>query len=149
MSGSQVYDPSDYQFVDTNILVYAHDTTAGSKHTQAKELIQTLWESKRGCLSIQVLQEFYVTITRKVAKPLAPDQASFVIGSLGTWYVHRPSVYDIQNAIILQERYQISLWDAMIIHSAVSLDCGLVWSEDLNAGQIYETVRVLDPFRLS
>ena len=69
------------QFVDTNILVYAHDISAGAKHRHARSLIQTLWESGQGCLSIQVLQEFYVTISRKVGKPLSPDAAKTIIAA--------------------------------------------------------------------
>lgn len=65
-----------YQFVDTNVLVYAHDISAGAKHQKARDLLVDLWETEQGCLSIQVLQEFYVTVTRKVAHPLSSLQAS-------------------------------------------------------------------------
>ncbi len=136
-----------YQFIDTNVLVYAHDISADLKHKQAKVLLQTLWETEKGCLSIQVLQEFYVTITRKVGKPLTAEQASQIIASLGTWRVHSPVVIDVQEAVTIQVRYGISFWDAMIIHSAVCLGCGTVWSEDLNAGQRYASVVVSNPFR--
>jgi len=140
-------DRAGYQFIDTNILIYAHDSSAGAKHTQAKELLQRLWETEEGCLSIQVLQEFYVTAaTRKISQPLKPEQASEIIAAVGTWRVHQPTVEDIQEAIVIQERYQISFWDSMIIRSAICLDCHLLWSEDLNAGQQYERVQVLNPF---
>lgn len=137
-----------YQFIDTNVLVYGHDKSAGAKHELAKALLQQLWESEQGCLSIQVLQEFYVTITRKVAKPLSAEEASQIIASLGTWRVHSPTVNDVQEAITIQARYGISFWDAMIIRSAVCLGCNSVWSEDLNAGQRYGAATVLNPFDL-
>lgn len=136
----------DYHFVDTNVLVYAHDHSAGIKREQAKALVQTLWESRAGCLSIQVLQEFYATITRKVAHPMSIEAAAGIIADLGTWRIHEPHVEDIMGAIRIQIRYKISFWDAMILQSAVQLGCPVLWSEDLNAGQEYQKVRVRNPF---
>ena len=136
----------DKQFVDTNILFYAHDTSSGTKHKQAKTLIQSLWDSRTGSLSIQVLQEFYYVSTRKLARPLPGTEASQIITSLGKWHVHSPKVEDVLGAIRVQERYDISFWDAMIVHSANQLECGILWSEDLNAGQVYQQVRVQNPF---
>jgi predicted nucleic acid-binding protein len=134
------------RFVDTNILIYAYDATAGVKHEQAKTLIAELWESRLGCLSIQVLQEFYVTVARKVARPLAGDVAAEVVADLAAWRVHAPIVEDVNQAIAIHRRYAISFWDAMIIRSAAQLGCATLWSEDLNAGQVYEGVRVGNPF---
>jgi predicted nucleic acid-binding protein len=102
--------------------------------------------SGEGCLSIQVLQEFYVSVTQKVARPLAPDEAASIIADLSVWQVHRPGIEDIKDAVRLQERYQISFWDAMIVASAIQLGCERLWSEDLTAGQIYDSVRVTSPF---
>ena len=135
------------EFVDTNILVYAHDSSAGLKHLRARDLLRGLWQRGGGCLSIQVLQEFYVTVTQKVPKPLAPQAAAQVIADLSVWQVHRPGVQDVLDAISLQARYDISFWDAMIVNSALELDCERLWSEDLNPGQRYETVRVLNPLQ--
>jgi len=134
------------QFVDANILIYAYDVTAGAKHEQAKALVARLWESRDGCLSIQVLQEFYVTVTRRVARPLAGDVAAEVVADLAAWRVHAPIVEDINQAIAIHRRYAISFWDAMIIRSAAQLGCATLWSEDLNAGQVYEGVRANNPF---
>ena len=89
----------DRIFVDTNILVYAHDVSAGIKNTTAKQLIQELWVNKSGCLSIQVMQEFYVTVTQKVPNPMDNATAMEVIRSLRYWNVHEPSINDIINAI--------------------------------------------------
>ncbi len=137
----------DKQFVDTNILVYAHDTSSLAKHKQAKMLIQSLWESKSGCISIQVLQEFYYVSTQKLARSLPVAEASQIIASLGKWHIHSPDVEDVLSAVQVQERYDISFWDAMIVHSANQLGCSVLWSEDLNAGQVYQQVRVQNPFK--
>jgi len=134
------------QFVDTNILIYAHDTQAGIKYKKSKALLQKLWDSQRGFLSIQVLQEFYINITRHVAKPLNSDQATEIISSLSVWKVHSPTTVDVQNAIRCHQKYKISFWDAMIIQSASQLRCDQIWSEDLNHDQTYDGVKVVNPF---
>ncbi len=134
------------QFVDTNVLIYAHDLSAGEKHGRARDLIRELWQSGQGCLSIQVLQEFYVNVTQKVAKPLAPEEAGQIIADLAAWQVHRPGVEDLLDAIGLQGRYRISFWDAMIVASAAQMGCQTIWSEDLNPGQVYGQVVVRNPF---
>ena len=108
--------------------------------------MRALWESGEGCLSVQVLQEFYVNVTQKVAKPLAADVTAQIIADLSVWHVHRPGVEDVLDAIRLQDRYQTSFWDAMTIASAIQLGCVKIWSEDLNTGQVYETVTVTSPF---
>lgn len=134
------------QFVDTNVLIYAHDRSAGDKHNLAKDLIHRLWSSREGCLSIQVLQEFYVTLTRKVAKPLTSEVAAQLIHDLSVWQVHSPQAHDVLDAIQIQRLYTISFWDAMIITSAIRLNCQTLWSEDLNSGQMFDPVRVINPF---
>jgi len=135
------------EFVDTNVLVYAHDRSAGRKHEIAKELVKRLWESRQGCLSVQVLQEFYVTVTRKVAQPIQPEEAAVLIRDLSYWRIHTPTAQDVLSAIDLQTYYRISFWDAMVIHSALCLGCGVIWSEDLSDGQMYHQVTVKNPFR--
>jgi predicted nucleic acid-binding protein len=137
---------AERQFVDTNVLVYAHDRSAGAKHLRARALLAELWDSQTGCLSIQVLQEFYVNITRKVARPLDPTEARQIVADLGHWRVHSPTVNDVLDAIMLQQRHGLSFWDAMIVTSAIQLGCATVWSEDLNAGQDYDGARVANPF---
>ncbi|HID54613.1 MAG TPA: PIN domain-containing protein [Anaerolineae bacterium] len=134
------------QFLDTNILVYAHDSSAGEKRAIAKRLVRAMWQSRTGCISVQVLQEFLVTVTRKTANPLSVDEAAFIISRLGQWQVHSPAAEDVVNAIQVQKRYQLSFWDALIIHSARQLNCAVVWSEDINDGQFYGSVQVRNPF---
>ena len=139
-------EPRDLQFIDTNILIYAHDLSAGEKNARARKLIERLWESRLGCLSIQVLQEFYVNVTEKVARPLMPEVAAQIISDLSVWQVHRPGAQDVLDAIRMQQRYQLSFWDSMIVVSAIQLDCRTLWSEDLNPGQTYDQVTVASPF---
>ena len=135
-----------YQFVDTNVLIYAHDTSAGAKRDRAAWLLEELWESRSGCLSVQVFQEFYVNITRKVAHPLESSAAAQILADLSVWRVHASEVRDVLAAIEIQRRYGIAFWDAMILQSAARLGCGTIWSEDLNPDQVYAGVRVVNPF---
>lgn len=134
------------EFVDTNVLVYAHDVSAGSKHTRAKHLLAALWAGGNGCLSTQVLQEFYVNITRKVPRPLSQEIARQRIEELSTWLIHSPTPEDVIEAIRRQQTSQLAFWDAMILISAARLDCHTVWSEDLNAGQVIAGATVKTPF---
>ncbi len=139
-------DNGEYLFVDTNILVYAHDASAGKKHFQAKAILSSLWESGNGCLSIQVLQEFYVTVTHKVARPVSPELASRIISDFSQWRLHVPDATDILDAIDIQQRNRLSFWDALIICSAKKMGCTMVLTENLNDGQFYERILAQNPF---
>jgi predicted nucleic acid-binding protein len=134
------------QFVDTNVLVYAHDVTAGHKHVRARSLVEELWSTRDGCLSIQVLQEFFVTATRKIPKPLDPPAAAQIVGDLARWHVHAPVADDVLASIGIHQQAGVSFWDAMILRSAKELGCQTVHSEDLDPGQDYAGVRVSNPF---
>lgn len=136
---------SNKQFLDTNILVYCYDSSSKTKHKIAKELFINLWENNTGCLSIQVMQEFYVVVTQKVPVPLNKDKTMQIIKDLSLWPYHVPDGADVIEAINIQERNKISFWDAMIVNSAKACGCGVIWSEDLTHGQIYEGVKVLNP----
>ena len=114
------------QFVDTDILVYAYDETAGDKHQKAKQLIDGFWLSGSGCLSVQVLQEFYVTATRKLSMPVNVNIAGQIVRDLAQWKVHAPDSSDVSEAIELHQRSDISLWDTLIVHSAARLGCRIL-----------------------
>lgn len=131
-------------FVDSNILVYHHDITAGYKRERAKQLVEELWHSGEGCVSVQVLQEFYVTSTRKLGMP--QDEAEAQVIRLSAWTVHTPSAHDVVAAIRLHRNEQLSFWDAMIVQSARRLGCHLLYSEDLNPGQTVAGVMIQNPF---
>ena len=135
------------RFVDTNILLYAHDDSAGGKRDQARALVEQLWESRDGCLSVQVLQEFFVNVTRKIAKPLDAARAKEIVADFSRWYLHVPAADDVLAAIGIHQRTGISFWDAMIVRSAAEIGCAVLYSEDLNAGQEYSGVRVENPFQ--
>ena len=138
-------DDLPFEFLDTNILVYAFDRSAGVKNEKAAALVADLWKSRRGCLSVQVLQEFYVVGTRKL--PHIPrSELRAILHDLSQWRIHMPSAADVLDAAYLHERAQVSFWDAMILQSAITLGCRIVWSEDLNAGQRFESMHLLNPF---
>lgn len=134
------------RFVDTSILVYAHDTSAGGKRERARALLEQLWATREGCLSVQIMQEFFVTVTRKIPRPLDVALAKEIIADLSRWYVHVPAADDVLGAIGLHQRTGISFWDAMMVRSAVEIGCGVIYSEDLNHGQLYDGARVENPF---
>ena len=132
------------QFVDTNVLVYAVDATAGDKQVRAAELLRGLWMDRTGCVSVQVLLEFYVAVSRRLGA--AATEVRRWVEDYGTWFVHSPSFQDVAEAIDLHERRQISVWDAMILQSARRMGCLIVWSEDLQHGSTYDGVQVGNPF---
>ena len=138
--------PEINYFVDTNILVYACDLSAGNKHTIAAQLLEHWWENGNGCISIQVLQEFFVTVTRKIAVPLEHHIARQLVSDLSHWRLHAPEADDLLQAIDLQQTYRLSFWDAIVLQSAMRLGCKQLISEDLNHGQKYGEVQVFNPF---
>jgi len=134
------------EFVDANVLVYAFDTSAGLKQAAAARLLERLWGDGGGCLSVQVLQEFFVIVTRKVVRPLSIDEAAERIREFARWRVFAPVAEDVLAAIAFQKQMRISFWDAMVVLAAAESGCHLLWTEDLNDGQFYGTVRVRNPF---
>jgi predicted nucleic acid-binding protein len=134
------------EFVDTNLLVYAFDASAGHKHAAARQLIERLWDTETGRLSVQVLQEFFVAITRKVAAPLSVQDAAHRIREFSTWKVFMPTADDVLDAIALHKSANLSFWDAMIVHAAVESRCDVLWTEDLSDGQVIRGVRIQNPF---
>ena len=138
------YDPDC--FLDTNILIYAFDRSAGKKHDIAAKIIRDCWKNETGRISIQVLQEFFVNITHKITTPLDHRTARQVVADFAQWLVHSPKVSDLVEALDLQDRFQISFWDAMIIQSATRLGCKQLLTEDLHHGQLYGDVQAINPF---
>ena len=138
---------SDRFFVDTNILMYAHDASQGAKHLRALALVKELWQSRAGVISTQVLQELCVNLRRKVRKPLATRAIREILADYSSWHVVVNTSDSILEALEMEERYGVSFWDALIIHSAQSADAEVLYSEDLSAGQKYGSVRVVNPFK--
>jgi predicted nucleic acid-binding protein len=135
------------EFVDTNVLIYAHDGGAGARHDQAVELLARLLEDGSGALSLQVLAEFYSAATRKLG--MKSEEAEHVLRDLGGWTVHSPAHADLLKASALHRRHKLAWWDALIVNSAIELGCSVVWSEDLGDGRRFGTVTVRNPFRES
>jgi len=132
------------EFVDTNILIYAHDGGAGAKHDRSVALLKRLFEHGSGALSIQVLTEFYAAATRKLR--MSGKEAEEVLRDLEGWTLHRATLADLLSASRLHRRHKISWWDALIVNSAIELGCTVLWSEDLADGQKYGTLIVRNPF---
>jgi predicted nucleic acid-binding protein len=139
---------SDLVFVDSNILIYAHDSDAGPKRDRAVEKLRELWESGTGTLSVQVLQEFYVNVTKKLATPVSRATAREVVSSYGAW-VKEPTTPDtVLRAIDIVDMAQIMFWDALIIACAEEVDAKHIYSEDLNAGQTIAGIKIVNPLKV-
>lgn len=134
------------EFVDTNVLLYAYDVTAGDRHHRARTLVGRLGRLRTGALSVQVLQEFYVNAVRKIAVPLSPAAARERLEVLALWPAHSPAAHDVLAAVDISVQERISFWDGMIIRSASALGCEILWTEDLNDGQNINGVQVRNPF---
>lgn len=132
-------------FVDTNILMYAHDSTTGAKHERATALVQQLWRDRSGVVSTQVLQELAVNLRRKAGRPLEAKATREIVSDYLSWDVVTNTGGSILEALDLEERYRISFWDALIIQSAHSAGVEVLYSEDLSTDQVYAGVRVVNP----
>ncbi len=136
--------PADI-FIDTNVIVYAHDVDAGVKHEQAKQLMLELWRSNPlPWLSVQVLQELLVTLRRK---GVAISDARETVEAYMRWRVVANSVELLKAGITEMERWQLSLWDGLILAAARSMGVTTVYSEDLSDEQDYGGIRVANPFK--
>jgi len=133
-------------FVDTNILVYAEDRDSGIKHNIARDLVADLWRSGEGVLSVQVLQEFFVTVTRKMPRPLDPDEALAIVEQYLAWRVVENSGGLLLAGIRLASTLRVSFWDALILQAARVEHCDRLWTEDLNHGQRIENLTIVNPF---
>jgi predicted nucleic acid-binding protein len=134
-------------FVDTNILIYAHDRAAGLKHERARQLIEHLWSTGQGALSTQVLQELCVNLRRRVAHPLPSEGIAKLIEDYLSWEIVINTPQSIVAALGIEARYKVSYWDALILHAAESCGAAVLYSEDLSHGQRYGAVEVVDPLR--
>jgi len=138
---------SDRYFVDTNILMYAHDASTGAKHERAKALVEELWRDRTGVVSTQVLQELAVNLRRKVRRPLDAKAVRDIIADYLTWQVIVNGGDSILEAIDLESRHQIAFWDALVVQAAQVSGAEILYSEDLSDGQTYGSVRVINPLR--
>ena len=141
-------------FVDTNILVYAHDRAAGAKHDRARRLVEELWNEGTGVLSVQVLQELYVNVRRKSLSPVSDEEARQLVEDYLTW---NPIVNDgpaVLSAIALGQRHRLSFWDALVVVAASRAGASVLYTEDLNDGytedlndgQRFGELQIVNPF---
>lgn len=134
-------------FVDTNVLVYAHDVDAREKYAIARAVLRDLWSDGSGVVSPQVLQEFYVTVTRKISTPLAKRTARAVVTAYAVWCVDIAPA-DVASAFRIEDSAKIGFWDALIVASAAKSGASRLLSEDLNAERVISGVRIENPFAI-
>lgn len=135
---------SDRAFVDTNVLVYLFDGDAPDKRRRARALLAEL--GGRAVVSTQVLQEFFVAVTRKLARPLPEEQAEAAVRDLASLDVVELDVALVLQAITRARRQRLSLWDSLIVGAALARGCEVLFSEDLQHGQRMGTLRIENPF---
>lgn len=133
-------------FVDTTILIHAHDIDAGEKRAIAEHVLRQLWQDENGVLSTQVLQEFYVHITRKIATPVPRREARDLIDAYRVWPVATLEVGDVVAASDLEERFRINFWDATIVVAALKSGAAVLLSEELRPDRGISGLEVRNPF---
>jgi len=138
--------PEHKAFIDTNIIIYAYDVTAGKKHETARIIITDLWDSGLGVLSTQVLQEFFVNVVQKIPKPVDKQQAKEIVRDFLKWHVVVNTGDSIIDAIDICLRFEYSFWDSMIIEAAIKGGATVLISEDLQDGQVISGVTIKNPF---
>jgi predicted nucleic acid-binding protein len=133
-------------FVDTNVLVYARDASEPDKQPRAEAWMQHLWRTRSGRTSVQVLNEYYVTVTRKLSPGLDRSSACDDVRDFGAW---RPAVVDDSTMTLawdLEDRFSLSWWDSLVVASAIELGCDTLLTEDLQDGQRFDGLVVKNPF---
>src|SRR5205814_2957830 len=128
------------------VLVYAEDKDDARRHPIARDLVAELWRTREGVVSVQVLQEFFVTVTRKTARPLSPAKALEIVQEYLTWRVVDNNGPLLTAAVGLLQKTGVSFWDAMVVQAAISAGCDRLYSEDLNDGQRFDAVTISNPF---
>jgi predicted nucleic acid-binding protein len=134
-------------FVDTNVLVYARDSSEGAKQRRAHEWLHALWVARAGRLSLQVLQEYYVTVTRKLKPGLDRATARTEIESLLAWDPVTVDAGVLELAFALEDAHRLSFWDSLVVAAARTAGCQLLLTEDLRDGTDFDGLEVVNPFR--
>lgn len=138
---------SSSYFVDTNVLVYARDTSEPHKQPRAEAWIEYLWKMRAARISTQVLQEYYQTVTRKLKPGLTPEEARADIRDLGLWKPIQVDASILEQAWRFEDKFRFSWWDALIVAAAHRMECRFLLTEDLNAGQIVDGIEIINPFQ--
>ena len=137
---------SEKVFIDSTILVYAHDVDAGEKRAIAEHVLRQVWQDESGMLSTQVLQEFYVNLTRKIATPVSRRDARELINAYRVWPVATLDARDVLKASEVEERFGINFWDATIVVAALKSGATVLLSEELHPGRGISGLEVRNPF---
>lgn len=138
---------TDRVFVDTNILVYAHDPSTGGKYTRARSVMNELWPARRGVLSTQVLQEFAVTLRRKISPPLSEKETAQWVQEYLAWEIVANTPESILRALEFESQFKVSFWDALILQAAEKAGTPTLYSEDFSDGQVYGPIRIVNPLK--
>ena len=133
-------------FVDTNVLIYSEDGRVPDKQAQALSWLRVLWERRAGRLSNQVLNEFYTNVTRKIKPPMQPGDARAEVRRYQRWQPWAIDHPTVETAWSIESRYGFDYWDSLIIAAAQTLGCRYLLSEDMQHGQIVDSVQILNPF---
>ena len=135
----------EWKFIDTNVLVYLFDADAPDKQRRAQQLLR----EEKDCivLSIQVLGEFYVTVTRKFAESLSLEAASRAVDAFSRFRVQPVYPSTAQAAIRRGRSTRLSYWDSLIVEAALSAGAGTLFTEDLQDGQRIDGLQIVNPFR--
>jgi predicted nucleic acid-binding protein len=136
----------DKVFVDTNVLVYAWDSTEPEKQRQALAWMTHLWKARTGRLSYQVLTEFYITVTRKLDPGMEPERARRNVRLFFPWHPVQIDSRAVETAWQVQDRYRLSWWDALIVSAARSAGCRYLLTENFSSGQEFYEIKVVNPF---
>ncbi len=139
----------DIAFLDTNTLVYANDGDDPAKRTRARNLVRETIIGGNGCISTQVMTEFWVTVTRKLKSPLSAELAREQINLFSSFRIMSVDNAMVLDAIRIQERWLLSYWDAQILAAAIRANASILYTEDLQDGAVIESVMIRNPFNLT
>lgn len=137
----------DKFFVDSNVLVHRRDTSAGDKQARADAWLRLLWQDGSGRISVQVLEEFYTTVTRKLTPGLTPQEAIEEARDFFVWQPLALTADLLEAAWQCEQRYRLSFWDSLIAAAAQASGCRYLLTEDLQDGQRLGDLTVIDPFQ--
>ena len=133
-------------FVDTNVLIYSEDGLEPAKQAQALAWLRALWDRRAGRLSNQVLNEFYANVTRKIKPPMQAGDARAEVRRYQRWEPWSIDHATVETAWSVESRFGFNYWDALIVASAQTLGCRYLLSEDLQHGQVVDSLQILNPF---
>jgi len=134
-------------FVDTNVLLYAYDDTDPGKRDRARAWLTVCWQLRCGRVSTQVLNEFYSNARRRFATAISAGDARAEVRRLQQWRPWQIDQPTIETAWAIESRYNINYWDALMVAAAQHMGCASMLTEELQHGQIIDSVRVVNPFK--